>query len=313
MRRSKPLLGIVLPVYDSAASAQRAISALTAQQIDTPVCITVVDDGSPTPLTIHPVDNPRIPVTLLRLDVNSGRAAARNAGIAATHTHYITLLDADCVPDPFFLANILRHLQSHPRILFGHIVFASGDQFFDDYENVVQQQRLANMTEWDIYLTSANVTISVEVLAGVQGFDQRYRRYGFEDRDLFARIRKTFPDTTPIYCTECSVSHEETATIKGLRKKFFVSGRFSAPIFRENQPEAYRRMSTYHFDAEAFWLYKPIPNTLLRIIAVITESAATWTFCIARYLQWNRLAASALRACKATAYLRGTAASRHQP
>ncbi len=90
------LVSIIIPVFNRPNGALRAIASVLGQQdlgaYD--LEIIVVDDCSEPPLELRGSD-PR--VHLLRLDRNSGAAAARNAGIRAARGEFVALLDSDDV------------------------------------------------------------------------------------------------------------------------------------------------------------------------------------------------------------------------
>src|SRR4051812_35670310 len=78
---------VVVPVRDGEVTA---IAAL------------VVDDGSDPPIT-HST------ATVLRHDHTRGPAAARNTGWRAATTEFVAFLDADCSPEPDWIARLLPH------------------------------------------------------------------------------------------------------------------------------------------------------------------------------------------------------------
>jgi glycosyltransferase involved in cell wall biosynthesis len=89
-----PEVSVIIPSFGRQQQLMRAARSALAQDVD--LELIVVDDGSPTPLTI---DLDRERTVLVRLDVNSGAAAARNAGAAAARAHWIAFLDSDdCWP-----------------------------------------------------------------------------------------------------------------------------------------------------------------------------------------------------------------------
>jgi glycosyltransferase involved in cell wall biosynthesis len=100
-------VSVVIPVYNVALCVERAIRSALDQSLP-PIEVIVVDDGS-TDFTCDVVsqlsrDDAR--VKLLKLSVNKGPAAARNAGIDSAQGDWIAILDAD---DSFF-GDRLRYL-----------------------------------------------------------------------------------------------------------------------------------------------------------------------------------------------------------
>ncbi|MEY4172839.1 MAG: mycofactocin system glycosyltransferase [Actinomycetota bacterium] len=73
----------------------------------------VVDDASPEPLS-PPTDTPAL-VRVIRLDINGGPAAARNAGLAEVSTPLVAFLDTDVSVPPDWLDALLPHF-SDPKV-----------------------------------------------------------------------------------------------------------------------------------------------------------------------------------------------------
>ena len=84
--------------------------------------VVVVDDGSADQTTVARVAL-ESGATLVRHPVSRGPAAARNAGLAATHTPFVAFVDSDVVPEPGWVTALLRHFDdptvgiAAPRVL----------------------------------------------------------------------------------------------------------------------------------------------------------------------------------------------------
>lgn len=90
----KPLVSVVVPTFNRAASIDRALNSVITQTYDNWELI-VVDDGSQdqTPSILSKYsENPRI--TLLRQE-NRGQSAARNVGVSYAKGKYLAFLDSD--------------------------------------------------------------------------------------------------------------------------------------------------------------------------------------------------------------------------
>jgi glycosyltransferase involved in cell wall biosynthesis len=85
-------VGVLIPVHGFAPYLPEALDSVLEQS---PAQVVVVDDGSPSPLTLGPEYTDR--VTLVRREVAGGPAAARAAGLAALDPSLdlIALCDAD--------------------------------------------------------------------------------------------------------------------------------------------------------------------------------------------------------------------------
>lgn len=87
-------LTIVIPVFGRPERLARALQSIAAQE-DHPAQVIVVDDGSATPVTFDAARMAGIPLAILRHERNRGPAAARNTGMGAARTQWISFLDSD--------------------------------------------------------------------------------------------------------------------------------------------------------------------------------------------------------------------------
>ena len=91
---SQPIVSVVIPAYNRAASIRTAVDSALAQSVRE-IEVIVVDDASEddTVQVVFGIDDPR--VRLIRRERNGGASAARNAGIAAAKGGLIAFLDSD--------------------------------------------------------------------------------------------------------------------------------------------------------------------------------------------------------------------------
>lgn len=98
----KPDVSVVIPSYERPKQTDRAVrSALRQRGVE--IEIIVVDDASPTPVSLAEPLVASGRVRVLRLPDNRGAAGARNAGVAAASSDVIAFLDSD----DFFLPDTL--------------------------------------------------------------------------------------------------------------------------------------------------------------------------------------------------------------
>ncbi len=112
----KPLISAIVPTHNRAESLPNALRSIYAQEgmgVHFDVEIFVVDDAStdatPDLISEHPA------VRYIRLPVNQGVSAARNAGIRAGRGQYVAFLDDDDVWLPHKLLQQVRALEAHPE------------------------------------------------------------------------------------------------------------------------------------------------------------------------------------------------------
>jgi mycofactocin glycosyltransferase len=99
---------VVVPVYGRPASLERCLRALHGLDV------VVVDDGSPDPDAIRAVAA-RNGARCVRLAVNSGPGAARNAGLAVSGAGLVAFVDSDCEPTAGWLDALVPFFDD-PRV-----------------------------------------------------------------------------------------------------------------------------------------------------------------------------------------------------
>lgn len=94
MTTTKPLVSVIMPVYNGAATIRQAIDSVYRQNV--PLELLVIDDGS-TDQTVEILSayQERPDFRYLKNAQNIGAAASRNRGVHEAHGQYIAFLDAD--------------------------------------------------------------------------------------------------------------------------------------------------------------------------------------------------------------------------
>ena len=111
----KPLVSVVIPVYNRESLIGEAIESVLSQKTSFPFEVVVSDDGS-TDRTPEVAAAYGDPVRVVRSPDNRGDGAARNAGILAAQGELIALLDSDDLMLPGRLESQSRFLLEHPDV-----------------------------------------------------------------------------------------------------------------------------------------------------------------------------------------------------
>jgi glycosyltransferase involved in cell wall biosynthesis len=116
---SSPIeLTVILPVHDGAATIDRQLRALVAQEWDRPWEILVVDndsaDGTPEIVGDYVLEHERVRAVAAKEKL--GLSYARNVGVANTDAPAVVFCDDDDVVGEGFVAAMGRALQTHPIV-----------------------------------------------------------------------------------------------------------------------------------------------------------------------------------------------------
>ena len=150
---------VVIPCFNHGRFLAEAVGSAIGQEGDTPRVI-VVDDGSTDEATIEALGKLPDGVEVIR-QANAGPAAARNAGIEASDSPYLLMLDADDRLPPGTLAALRDALEADPGAGYaygtmrhfgdwtGEVRFPEFDPFRLLYRGIVGWIGLVRRTCWE--------------------------------------------------------------------------------------------------------------------------------------------------------------------
>lgn len=163
-------VSVVIPVYGDLDGALDCVRAIRHDELDPPIEIIVVDNGS-----VPALDADDLPahVRVLR-EPEPGSYAARNTGVAAAAGEIVAFTDSDCIPDSGWIAAALRRFREadHPDLVAGRVrvqrtgVPATSAELYERlfaFRNdlLVRKQKAV----------TANLFVRREVLERLGGFD----------------------------------------------------------------------------------------------------------------------------------------------
>ncbi|MES9901302.1 MAG: glycosyltransferase family A protein [Sedimenticola sp.] len=250
MSVTEKTIDVVIPVYNGSKTVMPVVERLL--QLPVPgswqVHIIVVNDASTdeTEATVKKLVTQR--VRLQNLQSNVGRAAARNHGAEGSAASFLLFLDADCLPEQGdFFQSVIGVLEKGADLAFGPIG-DNGTGFWAEYQAEVERQRAehASQRRWLLAITSQNVLVRREAYEAVGGFNAEYTRYGFEDRDLAARLLKS--NVRVVHVPAMRVLHDSGNTLINYCEKMRIAAQYSAPMFFGEHPALYRKMPFSRID-----------------------------------------------------------------
>jgi len=159
-----PLVSVVIPARDAAATLARTLASLDAQDLDGRFEVIVVDDGSKDATAAIAE---AAPVARLVTQRAQGPAAARNRGVAAARGQRIAFTDADCFPAPGWLAAGCRALEA-AELVQGRVVPDPGVEPHP-FDHTVAVGRLSGLWE------TANLFVTRQAFEAAGGFEEWLR------------------------------------------------------------------------------------------------------------------------------------------
>jgi glycosyltransferase involved in cell wall biosynthesis len=188
------LVSVIIPVFNGQETIPRAIDSVLAQSYRERELI-VVDDGS-TDSSVEVVRKYGSKIRLVE-QKNGGVASARNHGIKLAKGEYVAFLDADDFWVPEKLAIQVEIFKQHPSVglTFSNleVVNKQGERLGFTYVS----SHLRCAPSWEDLLVKGPRVLASTVLARREmilragGFDaDRFTSRGYEDRDLFLRLRE---------------------------------------------------------------------------------------------------------------------------
>jgi glycosyltransferase involved in cell wall biosynthesis len=187
-------VAVIIPVFNGAQSIARAINSTLCQSFDGQCEIVVVNDGS-TDATAEVLKEYGSRIRVLE-QPNRGPAAARNAAVKQSKAEFLAFLDADDMFTPDKLAHTVPVLASHPKaaLLFHDAVALSRDgrQLCESYvwaERAHAPSLEEMLTVWWPIVPST-VVMRRSVFEASGGFCEDFKTAGYEDPDLWLRVRE---------------------------------------------------------------------------------------------------------------------------
>ncbi len=175
---------IIVPAYNAAATIAACLTACLNQTHPAKKII-VVDDGSTD-------DTPRIIQQFSTVQYisqqNRGPAAARNRGAAEAETEIIVFTDADCVPHPDWLEQLVAGFSEDAVGVGGSYGIANPENWLARLVHAEIMARHDRFSREVDFLGSFNVAYRKDRFDSVGGFDEHFRQASGEDNDLAYRL-----------------------------------------------------------------------------------------------------------------------------
>lgn len=296
---------IVIPAFNAGRWIARTLDAVLEQEAPprTRLQVIVVDDGSSDRTMALIQSDYAGRVRLVRHATNRGRGAALNSGSAAGSGDVVVFCDADCVyATRRVVKELVAAIDAGAAAALGGIQ-STDPRFWGKYTNAVAENRarLADAGRpW--LMTTANCAFRRAAFEALHGFNEAYRKYGFEDRDLLVRlIRHGYRAAIVAGAT---VEHEGIDDVRAACAKQQQSGEYSSTVFRENFPAEYLSMPYSKCDARSHGRLVTRLHAPLVALRPTLEALTQWLI-DSPYMPYP-LQAFSLKLVSALAYFHGT-------
>ena len=235
---SAPLLSVVVPAYNAAATIGDCIAALRRQTVDGPVELIVVDDGS----TDDTAALARAAGATVLSAPHGHAAAARNVGLRAARGPLICFTDADCAPHPDWLSQISRPF-ADPDVIGCKGTYATRQRQlvarFVQLEYEDKYDRLRPQATID-FIDTYSCAYRRAVLLANGGFDESIRYV--EDQELSFRLAAR--GYKMVFQEAAVVDHRHSATLRAYLRKKANIGAWKMHIIRRFPDRAVRDSHT---------------------------------------------------------------------
>ena len=119
MSTKKPLVSVIMPVYNGSLFVGEAIESILEQTYE-PLELVIVDDAStdstPEILRFYKNKFPKI-ITVVSLSKNHGDSAAANIAFKKVRGEFIARMDADDIAHPQKIELQVKYMKAHPEVI----------------------------------------------------------------------------------------------------------------------------------------------------------------------------------------------------
>ncbi|MEE2861794.1 MAG: glycosyltransferase [Pseudomonadota bacterium] len=188
-----PLVSVVLPTYNRAATLGRAVDSVLAQSYSH-LELLLVDDGSTDGTAEYAASLSDSRLRYLRQAQNRGVAAARNRGLAAARGQLIAFIDSDDAWMPEKLARQVAQMQAAPGrigLIYSGLRVEHADRDNETWRPQARGHVLADILQRNVlHFGTSSTMIRAEAAAVVGGFDSSFPAN--EDHDYWARMARFY-------------------------------------------------------------------------------------------------------------------------
>jgi GT2 family glycosyltransferase len=232
-------ISVVIPTYNRLDTLRHVIPSLVGQSLRSDAYEVIVADSRSTDGTAeYLADVARTAPNVRHLPgPYTGRASARNAGIAAARAPIVLFTDADIIAsDDLLVCHLARHARGASKAVIGCEIQVdsyeaylrkSGDPAARDPLHPAARKRLS----W-LYFMTGNASVARADLERVGGFDEAFTGYGHEDLELGYRLQHAGVKIE--YASEAVNYHWHPVPFEEQQGRMELAGRSTVRFFRKH-------------------------------------------------------------------------------
>ncbi|MGH7660633.1 MAG: glycosyltransferase family 2 protein [Vulcanimicrobiaceae bacterium] len=230
-------LSVVIPTFNRIATLREVIPSLLAQTIDRARYEIVVADSGSTDGTSEYLADIAATAPVRHLPGRySGRAAARNAGIAAASGRIVLFNDSDIIASADLMErHLARHAQQRCAVVGLEVQVKSFEEYCERSKAPPERDTLhppaRKRLSW-LYFLTGNASVRKEDLDAVGRFDESFTGYGHEDLELGYRLQA---HGVPIVYEAKAISyHLQDVGYENQKAKMELAGRSTVRFYRKH-------------------------------------------------------------------------------
>lgn len=227
-----PRYSVIVPAYNSAATLADCLSALALQTVPPQTYeVIVVDDGS----TDGTADLAKRFAAIVLSQTHAGPASARNLGARRARGEFLLFTDADCVPAPNWVEEIVRPLESDPSVAASKGVYTTRQTglvpLFVQIESEEKYAKLRRHRQID-FVDTYSAAFRREAFWAGGGFDTSFPAASNEDTLLSFNLasqgrRLVFTDQAIVY-------HLHSESLGHYLRRKWRHGYWRIPVYRSH-------------------------------------------------------------------------------
>lgn len=232
---SQPGTSVIIPAKNAARTLPACLESLASQGVPGPVCELLVVDDASSDATAEIAA--RSGATVLA-GAGKGPAAARNLAARAARGSVLVFLDADTVPKPDWLAQMLKPLSDPQIAAVKGRYFTTQRGLAPRFAQVEFEDKYSRLERAKVvdFVDSGTAAYRREPFLAVGGFDEHFPAQSAEDVELAFRLYRS--GARFAFNPRAGVLHEHAQTLGAYLVKKIRYGFFRIRVYRRYPDKA---------------------------------------------------------------------------